>query len=318
MKKMKNYFVGGLINVAAGLGTAAYGAYQERQAKKKMAQADEAATGPIRSQAARQRIARQTSDAQAGVDSALRAQATAADRIAAQGGARGLQSATPGLMRATELASNRAINSVPTLDETSLTAGQNQQARLNLNRLSRAADAARQTTIGGVTTAIKGGAEILGSKIKNPFKKDIEAYKPPTTDPGAPLTDALTAASNAAMQDVQEGLIDFTKQSKSNAAKRFNILEEEVIDPSGTVMLDEIDVMEEGGVQEPVDKTPGEFSHDDNPIDIVQEGAKIGEMTGGEYIFNPEQAEEMRKLSEAGDTELHEFVRNLLNKEQFK
>jgi hypothetical protein len=120
------------------------------------------------------------------------------------------------------------------------------------------------------------------------------------------------------MQDVQEGLIDFTKQSKSNAAKRFNILEEEVIDPSGTVMLDEIDVMEEGGVQEPVDKTPGEFSHDDNPIDIVQEGAKIGEMTGGEYIFNPEQAEEMRKLSEAGDTELHEFVRNLLNKEQFK
>ena len=72
--------------------------------------------------------------------------------------------------------------------------------------------------------------------------------------------------------------------------------------------------MEDGGVQ----KTPGDFSHDDNPIDIVQEGAKIGEMTGGEYIFNPEQAEEMRKLSEEGDTELHEFVRNLLNKEQFK
>ncbi len=315
---MKNYFVGGLINVAAGLGTAAYGAYQERQAKKKMAQADEAATGPIRSQAARQRIARQTSDAQAGVDAALRAQATAADRIASQGGARALQSATPGLMRATELASNRAIDRVPTLDETSLTTAQNQQARLNLTRLSRAADAARQTTIDGISTAIQGGAEILGSKVKNPFKKKPEALELPTTDPGAPKTDALTAASNAAMQGVQQGLIDFTKQSKSNAAKGFNILEEEVIDPSGTVMLDEVDVMEEGGVQEPVDKTPGEFSHDDNPIDIVQEGAKIGEMTGGEYIFNPEQAKEMRKLSKEGDTELHEFVRNLLNKEQFK
>jgi len=316
---MKNYFVGGLINVAAGLGTAAYGAYQERQAKKKMAQADEVATGPIRSQAARQRIARQTSDAQAGVDAALRAQATAADRIASQGGARALQSATPGLMRATELASNRAIASVPTLDETSLTAGQNQQARLNLNRLGRAADAARRTTIGGVSTAIQGGAEILGSVAKTAFKKkNPEALELPTTDPRAPKTDALTAMSNAAMQGTQQGLIDFTKQNKSNAAKNFNILEEEVIDPSGTIMLDEIDVMEEGGVQEPVDKTPGEFSHDDNPIDIVQEGAKIGEMTGGEYIFNPEQAEEMRKLSKAGDTELHEFVRNLLNKEQFK
>lgn len=315
---MKNYFVGGLINVAAGLGTAAYGAYQERQAKKKMAQADEAATGPIRSQAARQRIARQTSDAQAGVDAALRAQATAADRIAAQGGSRALVSATPGLIRATELASNRAIQSVPTLDETSLTADQNQQARLNLTRLSRAADAARQTTIGGISTAIQGGAEILGSKVKNPFKKKPEALELPTTDPSSPKTDALTAMSNAAMQGTQQGLIDFTKQAKADKAASFNILEEEVSDPSGTVLLDEVDVMEDGGVQEPVDKTPGEFSHDDNPIDIVQEGAKIGEMTGGEYIFNPKQAEEMRKLSKEGDTELHEFVRNLLNKEQFK
>ncbi len=314
---MKNYFVGGLINVAAGLGTAAYGAYQERQAKKKMAQADEAATGPIRSQAARQRIARQTSDAQAGVDSALRAQATAADRIAAQGGARGLQSATPGLMRATELASNRAINSVPTLDETSLTAGQNQQARLNLNRLSRAADAARKTTISGVSTAIQGGAEILGSLAKPGFKKKKpEALELPATNPVAPKTDALTAMSNAAMQGTQQGLIDFTKQTKADKAASFNIMEDEanVITDEMVDELDAIRPMEEGGIQ----KTPGEFSHDDNPIDIVQEGAKIGEMTGGEYIFNPEQAEEMRKLSKAGDTELHEFVRNLLNKEQFK
>jgi len=314
MKHGKNFFVGGLINVAAGLGTAAYGAYQERQAKKKMAQADELASGPIRSQAARQRIARQTSDAQAGVDAALRAQATAADQIAAQGGSRALVSATPGLLRATELASNRAIASVPTLDETSLTAGQNQQARLNLNRLSRAADAARQTTISGVSQAIQGGAEILGSaKFKVPKKKP-EALELPTTNPSSPKTDALTAMSNAAMQGTQQGLIDFTKQTKADKAASFNILEEEVTDPSGTVLLDEVDIKEEGGVQ----KTPGEFDHDDNPIDIVQEGAKIGEMTGGEYIFNPEQAEEMRELSKEGDSELHEFVRNLLNKEQFK
>jgi len=313
---MKNYFVGGLINVAAGLGTAAYGAYQERQAKKKMAQADEAATGPIRSQAARQRIARQTSDAQAGVDAALRAQATAADRLASQGGARALQSATPGLMRATELAANRAIASVPTLDETSLTAGQNQQARLNLTRLSRAADAARQTTISGVSQAIQGGAEILGSaKFKVPKKKP-EALELSATNPVAPKTDALTAMSNAAMQGTQQGLIDFTKQTKADKAASFNIMEDEsnVITDEMVDELDAIRPMEEGGIQ----KTPGEFSHDDNPIDIVQEGAKIGEMTGGEYIFNPEQAEEMRELSKDGDTELHEFVRNLLNKEQFK
>ena len=124
--------------------------------------------------------------------------------------------------------------------------------------------------------------KFLARKFKVPKKKP-EALELPTANPAAPKTDALTAMSNAAMQGTQQGLIDFNKQAKADKAASFNILEEEVNDPSGTLLLDEVEVMEEGGVQ----KTPGEFSHDDNPIDIVQEGAKIGEMTGGEYIFNP-------------------------------
>jgi len=311
MKHGKNFFVGGIMNLTAGLGAAGYGAYQERQAKKKMAQADELAAGPIRSQAARQRIARQTSDAQAGVDAALRAQATAAQQLGEQGGSRALVSATPGLVRATELASQRAIASVPTADESVLTAGQNQQARLNLNRLSRAADAARQATIGGISTALMGAAEIAGG-LRKKDKGTGGADESVVQD--ASVRDGLTSAVDMAMTNTRQGLVDFTKQTKADKAASFNILEEEVTDPSGTILLDEVDIKEEGGVQ----KTPGEFDHDDNPIDIVQEGAKIGEMTGGEYIFNPEQAEEMRKLSKDGDTELHEFVRNLLNKEQFK
>jgi len=70
-------------------------------------------------------------------------------------------------------------------------------------------------------------------------------------------------------------------------------------------------------LEEEVRETPGEFDHDDNPIDIVQGEEKIGEMTGGEYIFNPEQAEMLKQLSNEGDSELHEFIRNLLSKEQF-
>ena len=45
----KKYFVGGLINVGAGLAQAGYGLYQERQAKKRMAQADALVEGPTRS-----------------------------------------------------------------------------------------------------------------------------------------------------------------------------------------------------------------------------------------------------------------------------
>jgi len=302
------------MNLTAGLGAAGYGAYQERQAKKKMAQADELAAGPIRSQAARQRIARQTSDAQAGVDAALRAQATAAQQLGEQGGSRALVSATPGLVRATELASQRAIASVPTADESVLTAGQNQQARLNLNRLYRAADAARQATIGGISTALMGAAEIAGG-LRKKDKGTDDADESVVQD--ASVRDGLTSAFDMAMTNTRQGLVDFTKQTKADKSAGFSITPETpnvVITEEDLDELGAITPMEEGGVQ----KTPGEFSHDDNPIDIVQEGAKIGEMTGGEYIFNPEQAEEMRKLSEEGDTELHEFVRNLLNKEQFK
>ena len=36
--------------------------------------------------------------------------------------------------------------------------------------------------------------------------------------------------------------------------------------------------------------TAGEFNHSTNPIDIVQNGIKVGEATGEEYIINPEQA----------------------------
>ena len=41
-----------------------------------------------------------------------------------------------------------------------------------------------------------------------------------------------------------------------------------------------------GGVM----KTPGEFNHDTNPIDVMRGGAKIAEMTGGEFVINPDQA----------------------------
>ena len=42
-----------------------------------------------------------------------------------------------------------------------------------------------------------------------------------------------------------------------------------------------------GGSGEKGMKTPGEFSHDSNPINLMQNGAKVGEVTGGEYVVNP-------------------------------
>ena len=69
--------------------------------------------------------------------------------------------------------------------------------------------------------------------------------------------------------------------------------------------------LKEGGVV----KTPGQFSHDKNPIDIVKDGAKIGEMTGGEYVFNPNQMSKIKGHVASGDKEaLHRYVKGLIKK----
>lgn len=69
--------------------------------------------------------------------------------------------------------------------------------------------------------------------------------------------------------------------------------------------------MKDGGVV----KTPGDFSHKKNPIDIVKGGAKIGEMTGGEYIFNPKQMEKIKSFVATDDkVKLHSYVKSLIKK----
>jgi|DEB0MinimDraft_6_1074348.scaffolds.fasta_scaffold01624_2 hypothetical protein len=52
-----------------------------------------------------------------------------------------------------------------------------------------------------------------------------------------------------------------------------------------------------GGSYKTGGKTPGAFSHEINPIDLIRNGEKVGEATGNEYIVNPEQARKMSKES---------------------
>jgi len=264
------------------------------------------------------------------------------------------------------------------------------QARLNMNRLQRAADAARQTTIGGITSAASGLAEIAGGIDWEGRKENRTAKRAEKAADRAAKAAAETAVRTK--EDIKEQFVqqsmspggpisDYEQGLASEIRPRFSITPENPdaaaattlrnsLSPGGAITssflkaprtLDDIadyaskvtkprmglksfydmsqldaqtpkiqqqeeelnallnQPMSEGGeLDREVEETPGDFDHDENPIDIVQEGAKIGEMTGGEYIFNPEQAEEMKKLSEEGDSELHQFIRKLLSKEQFQ
>ena len=75
--------------------------------------------------------------------------------------------------------------------------------------------------------------------------------------------------------------------------------------------------LEKGGE---IEKTPGEFSHKTNPIHVIDDdGEKIAEMTGGEYIIAPKDANKMKEMSEGKPTpqranRLFKFVRSLVRR----
>ena len=68
-------------------------------------------------------------------------------------------------------------------------------------------------------------------------------------------------------------------------------------------------------------KTEGEFNHDTNKKAVIDEedGTKEAELTGGELVFNPKQANTMEKLIKENNPKgLLRFLKNLLSKPQFK
>lgn len=60
--------------------------------------------------------------------------------------------------------------------------------------------------------------------------------------------------------------------------------------------------------------TPGEFSHESNPIDLVKDGQKVGEATGGEVILNPSQAKAVSKESPEFRRLLRKFTAKAMSK----
>jgi len=66
-----------------------------------------------------------------------------------------------------------------------------------------------------------------------------------------------------------------------------------------------ITVRERGGMM-----TNGEFNHDTNPVHLIQNGEKVGEATGNEYILNPSQAKKIAKQSPFARSLFRRFERN--------
>jgi|TARA_R100001509_G_C4865753_1_gene214980 hypothetical protein len=333
-KKEKKYQLGGYVNLATGLGQAALGIGQFRRGGRDLAQVDSLEAGMIRSEAARKRMAQQQTDAMRGMQSITRNMATGVEALgrrgtrALVGGVQGLQAAAD---RATQSYLDKYGSASAARDRQLERADFGETARRverDRQRAQMLRDAGYQNIFRGASQAIGGGLDLIPTKKTEDVKSldeireeknalKLAADEKKLTQDTKREFDALDKLKENLAQDVEISSIPRPKVPSS--VEDAEILDAIALEDTEAYLADpslrSLMGFKKGGKAK---KTPGKFSHKENPIDIMQKGSKIGEMTGGEYIFNPDQAKQLKSLSKKGNTPLHKFVNKMLNKSQFK
>lgn len=288
------------LQAGAGIGKAAFGASQRARGKKALDAAFEAPTGKPSEYADLLKQARASEVAQRRIDEINRSMATSTAALQ-QAGARGVIGGIGAVTEAGAGAKTSALSrqqaEIMRALEAGIAGAENQRSR-DVKRQIREENLAQQAIEAGIQN-IAGG---LGDIGKAPVG-GLEALS------GMDMPDRKQGARRRAQRLTQEAQDDMFRDLLP--PDRRSIAPADPTLPE--LSYDELE-FKNGGVQ----KTPGAFSHEKNPINIMKDGAKIGEMTGGEYIFNPKQAKQMKKLAKSGNTDLHKFVKSLLNKPQFK
>lgn len=155
-----------------------------------------------------------------------------------------------------------------------------------------------QNVFGALGSAGKGIVDLTSASIK-----DKQPFTPPTAEAvklqsksmaniGAPTAPSAGRIDRALMMDapasklpMYESLKDSLRDPSSKIQRAFQL-------PMFEQISDKVEFLQDGGMM-----TGGKFSHKTNPIDIVQKGKKVGEMTGGEVILNPAQQKKLSKES---------------------
>jgi len=86
--------------------------------------------------------------------------------------------------------------------------------------------------------------------------------------------------------------MDATQIWERNTARKMGQINDNVLTKSSFQRVVPFGNKQHGGMI-----TDGEFNHKTNPIDIVQNGVKVGEATGNEVILNPTQAKKIANQS---------------------
>ena len=178
-----------------------------------------------------------------------------------------------------------------------------QREMLERQGFQNAINAGVQNTVSGLSdigrtigygASMRNESKKSGSDLQDPLDFEMKNPLEETNIPqvGDPLLEGgVNAAGIAEMyRPTSSPMMDLTLEEEE-AARR---------------AISQMNNFKYGGMMQ----TPGEFSHDTNPIHMIQDGEVIGEMTGGEYVLNPKQAKAISKESK--------FFRNLLKTKRFK
>jgi hypothetical protein len=294
-KEPKKYAVGGM--VAAGLlgaGQAGLGIYQMIQGQQAAKRIKEASTARPSEYAELLKQARNAELEQRRLEELNRSIATGI-AAAQQGGGRALVGALPGMVRAgdagaLDILGQRQAQTMQALGFAAKGAENEIERKMYREMIERQA---AQAALDGGLQNISGGLSQVGSSAIFGLmgKKDV-------TEDTTPVATQETAAVQQQPAMIAES---DTEAVLSEAARRQREADAQALLAEKDFMMEPIRLQEGGMV------TGGKFDHKTNPIDIVQQGRKVGEMTGGEVILNPSQQKKLSKESAYFRTLLKKF-----------
>lgn len=297
---------------AAGIGKTIYGASQAQRGRKALDSAYQAPTGKPKEYAEMLRQARESDVAQRRLDEINRSMATstaALQRAGARGVIGGIGAVTEAGSKAKTAALTEQQREIMRALEYNVQGAERERSR-QLDRETRerteaqaAITAGVQNVTSGLSDLVTAGTTTMEARAENKKPTSIGTTPEFKADPNVMKSLSLETPTIGGLSANKKRTTPVTEQTLSD-----------IYNPEDLIFEGLAANKAKGGVQ----KTPGAFSHSTNPIDIMKDGAKIGEMTGGEYIFNPSQAKQLKKLSKSGSSPLHKFVNSLLNKPQFK
>ncbi len=301
--KTKKYVAGGILPYIPAAAQAIFGISQMARGQKMANQLAEPSTEKPSEYADMLKLSRNREVEERRLDELNRNLATGI-AAAQAGGGRALVGSLPGMVRAGDqgainLMGKRQADQMRALQIGAM--GSEREINRNIAAYQRDLGAAQAAIEGGIQNIAGGlGQAGLMALYSEPKKKSVAVDDEPefemTEEQRGALNQIQRQADEDRLKDIDDPRKYVRRPDTDDEYKDFQY---------DNQYNSNVRRMAKGGKM-----TKGAFNHDTNPIDIVQKGVKVGEMTGGEVILNPKQQAKLSKESSYFRSLLKKFNKN--------